>query len=91
LPFKGIPIISKSILYNALESFLKHSLALSIYTKEIERGEKKEMSQMTKFVQSLDPEIYKQLEAIAKQRGITIQALIRQVMGEWLIKEKKES
>lgn len=45
---------------------------------------------MTKFVQSLDPEIFKQLESIAKERGVTIQALIRQVMGEWLLKEKKE-
>ena len=48
------------------------------------------MSGMTKFVQSLDPEIYKQLEAIAKARGITVQALIRQVIGEWVVKEKKE-
>jgi predicted DNA-binding ribbon-helix-helix protein len=44
---------------------------------------------MTKFVQSLDPEIYKSLEALAKARGITVQALIRQVIGEWLINQKK--
>jgi len=46
---------------------------------------------MTKFVQSFDPNIYKELEAIAKERGITVQALIRQVVGEWLVKQKKES
>jgi len=48
------------------------------------------VSGMTKFVQSLDPQIYTQLEAIAKARGVTVQALIRQVVGEWIVKEKKE-
>jgi predicted DNA-binding ribbon-helix-helix protein len=48
------------------------------------------MSGMTKFVQSFDPNIYAQLEAIAKARGITVQALIRQVIGEWVVKEKKQ-
>jgi len=45
---------------------------------------------MTKFVQSLDPRIYSELVTQAKERGITIQALIRQVMGEWLVKEKEK-
>jgi len=45
---------------------------------------------MTKFVQSLDPSIYEQLEKIAKARGITVQALIRQVVGEWVVTQKSK-
>jgi len=48
------------------------------------------MSGMTKFVQSLNPNIYAQLEAIAKARGITVQALIRQVVGEWVVTQPKK-
>ena len=46
---------------------------------------------MTKFVQSLNPDIYRELTQIAKDRGITIQALIRQVMGEWALNEKQRA
>ena len=43
---------------------------------------------MTKFMQSLDPEIFKQLQEIAEKRGITIQELLRAVIiPDWL-KEK---
>jgi len=47
---------------------------------------------MPKFMQTLDNEIYQKLSEIAKQRGITIQELIRAVIiPEWLNKiEKKE-
>jgi len=52
--------------------------------KRLEKGEA-----MTKFVQSLDPKIFEQLKAIAMERGVTVQALIRQIVAEWLIKQKK--
>jgi len=40
---------------------------------------------MTKFMQSLDAEIYGKLKEIADSRGITIQELIRAVIiPEWL-------
>ncbi|MEM0007717.1 MAG: ribbon-helix-helix protein, CopG family [Candidatus Bathyarchaeia archaeon] len=40
---------------------------------------------MPKFMQTLDEEIYKRLEQIAKQRGITVQELIRAVIiPDWL-------
>jgi len=40
---------------------------------------------MPKFVQTLDDEIYKRLEQIAKQRGITVQELIRAVIiPDWM-------
>lgn len=45
---------------------------------------------MTKFVQSLDAEIYQELEALAKQRGIKVQALIRQFIAERLIEERRK-
>lgn len=45
---------------------------------------------MTKFVQSLNPDVYQELTLIAKARGITVQALIRQVMGEWALNEKQK-
>jgi len=40
---------------------------------------------MPKFMQTLDEEIYKRLEEIAQQRGISVQELIRAVVvPEWL-------
>jgi len=40
---------------------------------------------MPKFMQTLDEEIYSKLEEIAKQRGISVQELIRAVIvPEWL-------
>ena len=40
---------------------------------------------LTKFMQTLDDLIYRELEKIAKRRGITIQELIRAVIvPEWI-------
>jgi len=40
---------------------------------------------MPKFMQTLDDEIYRKLEQIAKQRGITVQELIRAIIiPDWL-------
>ena len=40
---------------------------------------------MPKFMQTLDEEIYSKLEELAKQRGISVQELIRAVVvPEWL-------
>ncbi|MCW4019174.1 MAG: hypothetical protein NWF00_10950 [Candidatus Bathyarchaeota archaeon] len=45
---------------------------------------------MPKFMQTLEEEIHNKLIEIAKQRGITVQELIRAVIiPEWLQKEKK--
>ena len=39
----------------------------------------------TKFMQSLDPQIYTQLRKLAKERGITMQELIRAVIvPDWM-------
>jgi predicted DNA-binding ribbon-helix-helix protein len=47
---------------------------------------------MPKFMQTLDSEIFNKLSEIARQRGITVQELIRAVIvPEWLGKEKKEN
>jgi len=47
---------------------------------------------MPKFMQTLDDSVYQKLKEIAKQRGITIQELIRAVIiPEWLEKHEKES
>lgn len=47
---------------------------------------------MPKFMQTLDEEIYSKLEEIAKQRGISIQELIRAVVvPEWLKKREVKS
>jgi len=55
--------------------------------KEVRKG----MS-MPKFMQTLDDSVYRKLKEIAKQRGITIQELIRAVIiPEWLEKHEKES
>ena len=41
----------------------------------------------TKFMQSLDPEIYAELRKMAKDRGITMQELIRAVIvPDWMRK-----
>jgi hypothetical protein len=40
---------------------------------------------MPKFMQTLDDEIYRKLEQVAKQRGITVQELIRAVIiPDWM-------
>jgi len=40
---------------------------------------------MPKFMQTLDDEIYSKLDELAKQRGISVQELIRAVVvPEWL-------
>jgi predicted DNA-binding ribbon-helix-helix protein len=40
---------------------------------------------MPKFMQTLDSEIYRKLEQVAKKRGITVQELIRAVIiPEWM-------
>ena len=45
---------------------------------------------MPKFMQTLDNEIFNKLTEIAKEKGISVQELIRAVIiPEWL-KEKKE-
>ena len=46
---------------------------------------------MPKFMQTLDEEIYNQLQDIANGRGITIQELIRAVIiPDWLKEMKKK-
>jgi hypothetical protein len=41
----------------------------------------------TKFMQSLDPQVYAELRRIAKDRGITMQELIRAVIvPDWMRK-----
>ena len=43
------------------------------------------VSRLPKFMQTLDDIIYRELEKIAKRRGITIQELIRAVIvPEWI-------
>jgi hypothetical protein len=42
----------------------------------------------TKFMQSLDPHVYAELRKIAKDRGITMQELIRAVIvPDWMSKD----
>jgi hypothetical protein len=89
--FKRLRHIAISILYKSSACFsnlYKHSAAFCL-NAETTKKEKKRMPQMVKFVQSLDQEIYDQLEAMAKERGITIQALIRNIIGEWLLHQPK--
>jgi predicted DNA-binding ribbon-helix-helix protein len=46
---------------------------------------------MPKFMQTLDNDIYKKLSKMAKERGITIQELIRAVIiPEWLSKTERK-
>jgi len=43
----------------------------------------------TKFMQSLDPQVYAELRKIAKDRGITMQELIRAVIvPDWMKKDE---
>ncbi len=43
------------------------------------------VAQLPKFMQTLDDMIYRELEKVAKKRGITIQELIRAVIvPEWI-------
>ncbi len=44
---------------------------------------------LPKFMQTLNDSMYKELEKVAKQRGISVQELIRAViLPEWLSKEE---
>ncbi|OLD14024.1 MAG: hypothetical protein AUI50_06165 [Crenarchaeota archaeon 13_1_40CM_2_52_14] len=46
----------------------------------------------TKFMQSLDPQVYAELRKIAKDRGITMQELIRAVIvPDWMTKDESKS
>ena len=46
---------------------------------------------MSKFMQTLDDEIYNRLQEIANERGITIQELIRAVIiPDWLKQREKK-
>jgi hypothetical protein len=43
----------------------------------------------SKFMQSLDPQVYAELRKIAKDRGITMQELIRAVIvPDWMRKDE---
>jgi predicted DNA-binding ribbon-helix-helix protein len=39
---------------------------------------------VAKFLQTLDPEVYRKIKEVAKRRGQTVQELIRTIVGEWL-------
>ncbi|HEV2119823.1 MAG TPA: ribbon-helix-helix protein, CopG family [Candidatus Bathyarchaeia archaeon] len=42
----------------------------------------------TKFMQSLDPQVYAELRKMAKERGVTMQELIRAVIvPDWMDKD----
>jgi hypothetical protein len=44
----------------------------------------------TKFMQSLDPQVYAELRKIAKERGISMQELIRAVIvPDWMRKGER--
>jgi len=46
----------------------------------------------TKFMQSLDPKVYAELRKIAKDRGITMQELIRAVIvPDWMTKDQSRA
>jgi predicted DNA-binding ribbon-helix-helix protein len=47
------------------------------------------VQQLPKFMQTLNDSMYKDLEKVAKQRGITVQELIRAViLPDWLSKDE---
>ncbi len=47
------------------------------------------MHWLPKFMQTLNDSMYKELEKVAKQRGISVQELIRAViLPDWLSKEE---
>lgn len=49
------------------------------------------MEKLPKFMQTLDNDIYVKLAEIAKQRGISVQELIRAVIvPDWLREAEKE-
>ena len=53
-------------------------------------GKRREMP--TKFMQSLDPQVYAELRKIAKDRGITMQELIRAVIvPDWMTKDETKA
>jgi len=39
---------------------------------------------MTSFMMSLDYAVYELLEKIASERGLSVQELLRWIVGEWL-------
>ena len=48
------------------------------------------MHSLPKFMQTLNDNMFRELEKMAKQRGITVQELIRAViLPEWLVKEEE--
>ena len=46
------------------------------------------ISTALKFMQYLSDPLYKKVEKIAKARGLTVQELLRQAIGDWL--ERRE-
>lgn len=49
----------------------------------------KQVHKLPKFMQTLNDSMYRDLEKVAKQRGITVQELIRAViLPDWLSKEE---
>ncbi len=46
---------------------------------------------LPKFMQTLNDQMYRELEKIAKKRGVTVQELIRAVvLPEWMIHQKTD-
>jgi len=39
---------------------------------------------VAKFIQTLDPDVYRKVKETAKRRGQSVQELIRSVVAEWL-------
>lgn len=45
---------------------------------------------MPKFMQTLNDHMYRELEKVAKKRGVTVQELIRAVvLPEWMAKQEE--
>jgi hypothetical protein len=64
-----------------------HKRAIISYGCERYTGSVEKMP--TKFMQSLDPQVYAELRKIAKERGITMQELIRAVIvPDWMRKDE---
>jgi hypothetical protein len=74
-------VLSYTMIYFSFHINLSIAIILYMETyKEI-----KGLKSMPKFMQTLDQEVYSKLEEIAKQRGISVQELIRAVIiPEWL-------
>jgi len=43
---------------------------------------------MTSFMMSLDMTVYESLEKIAANRGLSVQELVRWIVGEWLVSQR---